>query len=55
MSPSSRPLIPIRCELCGGPMKLVRRMFAPDAQSQMALYQCEKRGHTVTRPVQGDE
>ena len=49
------PLTPKRCELCGGPMKLVRTMPTPDAQSQSALYQCEKCRHTVVLPLEAKE
>jgi len=55
MSRPTTPLTPLRCEICGGPMKLVRPTSAPDAQSQLALYRCEKCRHTVTRPLDPTE
>ena len=55
MSLPKLPLTPLRCEICGGPMKLVRPMSAPDAQSQFALYRCEKCRHTVTLPLEPTE
>ena len=55
MSRPPPPLTPLRCALCGGPMKLVRPTSAPDAQSQLALYRCEKCRHTVTRPLEPSE
>jgi hypothetical protein len=55
MSRLTPPLTPLRCALCGGPMKLVRTTSAPDAQSQLALYRCEKCRHTVTRPLEPSE
>jgi hypothetical protein len=36
-------------------MKLVRRLSAPDAALQMALYQCEQCRHMTTRSVEDDE
>lgn len=47
-------LIPLRCKLCGGPMKLVRKLPAADAQPEMAVYQCEQCRHKVTQPVQDE-
>ena len=55
MSSPATTLTPVRCALCGGPMKLVQRTSVPDAQSPMAVYQCEKCRHMVTRPVSGEE
>jgi hypothetical protein len=55
MPPLAQPVTPLRCELCGGPMKLVRRLSAPDAALRMALYQCEHCRHTMTRSVEDDE
>jgi hypothetical protein len=47
-SPAKPFLTPLRCALCGGSMKLVRRILASDAQSQLAVYQCEQCQYTVT-------
>jgi predicted SprT family Zn-dependent metalloprotease len=47
-------LIPFHCDLCGGPMKLIRKISAPDAQSELAVYQCEQCRHTVTLPAQDE-
>ena len=41
-------LTPLHCALCGGSMKLVRS----DAQSQLAMYQCEQCQYTVTLPAE---
>ena len=51
-SPAEPFLIPLRCVLCGGSMKLVRRISASDAQSQLAVYQCEQCQYTVTLPAE---
>jgi hypothetical protein len=47
-------LTPLRCELCGGPMKLIRRIPAVGTQPQSAHYQCEKCGHTISVPVRDE-
>jgi hypothetical protein len=47
-------LTPPRCELCGGPMKLLRRLPATGAQPQMVLYQCEQCRHTMTRQFEDE-
>jgi hypothetical protein len=45
-------LAPLHCALCGGSMKLVRRIPASDALSQLAVYQCEQCQYTVTVPAE---
>jgi hypothetical protein len=50
-----RPVRPLRCELCGGVMKFVRRVAAPGTDLSMALYQCEQCRHTVTKSIEEDE
>jgi len=49
-----RSIRPMRCELCGGAMKLVRHLPAPGGNVNSALYQCEQCRHTVTKPIEGD-
>jgi hypothetical protein len=43
---------PPHCELCGGVMKVIRRVSPPDAQVAISLYRCERCGHTVSLPEQ---
>jgi len=45
-------LKPMRCELCGGVMKLVRQASAPAEGAAVAIYRCEQCQHTVSRPVE---
>jgi len=52
--PTETFLTPLRCVVCGGPMKLVRRIAAPDAQLQLAVYQCEQCQHIVTLPAEDE-
>ena len=52
--PTETFLTPLRCVLCGGPMKLIRRISAPDAQLQLAVYQCEQCQNTVTLPAEDE-
>ena len=35
-------------------MKFVRKISASDAQSELAVYQCEQCQHTVTLPAQDE-
>jgi hypothetical protein len=51
-SPAESFLTPLRCALCGGSMKLARRILASDPQSQFAVYQCEQCQCTVTLPAE---
>jgi hypothetical protein len=49
-----RAIKPMRCELCGGTMKLVRHLPAAGGDLSMALYQCERCRHTVVKAVEED-
>jgi hypothetical protein len=55
MRESNHPsLTPPRCELCGGRMKLVRRVLGSDVQARRALYQCEQCRHTMILPAEDE-
>jgi hypothetical protein len=49
-----RALKPLRCELCGGPMRLVRRLPATGDGPNMAVYQCERCQHTLVKAIEED-
>ena len=52
MEPEFSHLQPLRCELCGGQMKLVRELPRSGAEPQLATYQCLHCRRLVTRPVE---
>lgn len=53
MEPASQnPLLPLRCELCGGAMKLVRGVPRFGAHPELATFECMQCHHVVTRPVE---
>jgi hypothetical protein len=41
-------LVPPRCELCGGAMKLDRREPRRGAAPELLTYRCQQCGHVVT-------
>jgi hypothetical protein len=46
---------PIRCELCGGPMKLVRSIPRFGAHPELATFECLQCHHVMTRPVEEEQ
>lgn len=44
--------LPLRCDICGGVMKLVRSIPRLGAHPELATYQCEQCRHVATLPVE---
>jgi len=52
--PTTSPLVPPRCELCGGTMKLHRREPRLGTHPELLSFRCQQCSHVVTL-VEADE